>query len=138
MEEVERLQVFLSLIDTASEKAQMLAGSAATALGVFMAAFVVAFVEETYGHPFIDLSSEVLFILGSSFLLRCIFQATRPLSIENPLDERELEKAWRGADGLYHRAARSFWIGTVLLALSVAILITEDILTDVGLLTGKP
>jgi len=138
MNEVDRLQVYLSLIDTASEKAQMLAGSAATALGVFMAVFVVAFTGEPYAHVFIDLSSEVLFVLGSSLLLQCIFRATRPLSIEDPLDEKSLEAAWHDADGIYRHATRSFWIGTLLLALSVAILITSDILTDVGLLTGNP
>lgn len=133
---LERISVYLELIDHAETRAQALAGMAGTALGVFFAAFIAAFVVES-GHPSLileiaDLISEVFFVTGASLLLRCIFQSLRPSQIEDPWDEAELETYWRRLDRLHAGAARNFWLGTVLLALSISILVVADILIDVG------
>jgi hypothetical protein len=131
---LERLAVYLDLIDHAESRAQSLAGMAGTALGVFFAAFIAAFVSDT-GTPspalrVADLVSEILFVGGAFLLLRCIFQALSPADIEDPWDEKELEAHWRQVDGMHERAARNFWIGTVMLAVSIGVLIAADILTD--------
>ncbi|MFQ5595525.1 MAG: hypothetical protein ACE5HA_15365 [Anaerolineae bacterium] len=133
---IERIGVFLELIDHAETRAQTLAGMSGTALGVFFAAFIAAFVVES-GHPsaileIADLISEIFFVTGAFLLLRCIFQSLRPSQIQDPWDENELEVYWRRLDHLHANAARNFWLGTVLLALSISILVIADILIDVG------
>lgn len=134
---IERLAVYLELIDHAESRAQSLAGMAGTALGVFFAAFIAAFVADTGSSGpalrIADLISELLFVVGAFLLLSCIFQALSPTDIEDPWDEQELVAHWRTVDGMHESAARSFWIGTVTLAASIGVLILADILADVGI-----
>ncbi len=133
---LERVSVYLELIDHAETRAQALAGMAGTALGVFFAAFIAAFVVESGTSTSVlkvaDLVSEILFVVGAFLLLRCIFQSLRPGQIENPWDEEELVIYWRRVDLIHDNAARNFWLGTVLLALSISILVAADVLIDLG------
>lgn len=136
VELLERISVYLELIDNADSRAQALAGMAGTALGVFFAAFIAAFVTES-GNPspilkVADLLSEILFVVGAFALLRCIFQSLQPSRIEDPWNEDELRAHWLDINRVHENAARNFWIGTVLLAMSIGILIGADVLLDLG------
>ncbi|MFQ5342865.1 MAG: hypothetical protein ACE5F6_15105 [Anaerolineae bacterium] len=139
---LERLSVYLELINHAETRAQALAGMAGTALGVFFAAFIAAFVSES-GKPnailkVADLISEVLFVVGAFLLLYCMFQSLQPSQIHDPWDEDELEAYWNRVERVNDDAARSFWIGSILLALSIGILIVTDVLLDLGFFTAVP
>ena len=136
LDPLERISVYLELINNADSRAEALAGMAGTALGVFFAAFIAAFVAEAgTKNPVLevaDLISEILFVAGAFLLLRCIFQALRPNQIQDPWNEDELARRWVEVTADHERAARSFWSGTVLLALSIGILIVADVLIDLG------
>jgi uncharacterized membrane protein len=139
---LERLSVYLELINHAETRAQALAGMAGTALGVFFAAFIAAFVSES-GNPntvlqVADLISEILFVVGAFLLLYCMFQSLQSSQVQDPWDEDELRAYWNRVERVNDDAARSFWIGSVLLAMSIGILIAADVLLDLGFFAAAP